>query len=131
MSWNWQETERCSGCGDIVHPEYLNSEGRCPDCRPTPKIYQWTKVVNKKQESYEVYIGRGSMFGNPFQIGRDGDRAEVIRKFEEWFRFCLRDKTFLEEVLKLKGKRLGCFCKQPDREVACHGDVIAEYLNSL
>ncbi len=32
-----------------------------------------------------------------------------------------------EDVLALKGKTLGCHCKP----AACHGDVIAEYLNVL
>jgi hypothetical protein len=31
-----------------------------------------------------VYIGRPSIWGNPFVIGRDGDRAEVIGQYEAW-----------------------------------------------
>jgi hypothetical protein len=35
-----------------------------------------TRVVHCKRERYDVYIerGRGSRWGNPFVIGRDGDR---------------------------------------------------------
>jgi len=32
------------------------------------------KVVNLRKEKYDVYIGRGSKWGNKFVIGRDGDR---------------------------------------------------------
>ncbi len=64
--------------------------------------------------------------GNPYAIGFSGDRDEVIRKFKHDF-----EREFLrftrEDVLKLKGKTLGCHCKP----AACHGDVIAEYLNAL
>lgn len=86
-----------------------------------------TTVVNKKVDDYDVYIGRGSIFGNPYVIGRDGTREEVIARYEkEWFPFLLRDKIFAAEVKKLKGKRLGCFCS-PNH---CHGDVIAKYLDN-
>jgi len=29
-----------------------------------------------------VYCGRGSPYGNPFVIGRDGDRDQVCERFE-------------------------------------------------
>lgn len=69
--------------------------------------------------------------GNPFEIPRDGLRDDVCNKFDKWFNFCLRDPRFKREVLKMKGQKLGCFCKEPDREVRCHCDTIANYLNSL
>ncbi len=86
-----------------------------------------TKVVNiDKGEKHDVYIGRGSKWGNPYAIGFDGDRDEVIHKFKYDL-----ERGFLkfskEDVLELKGKTLGCHCKP----AACHGDVLAEYLNSL
>ncbi len=45
-----------------------------------------TTVVNLRKELYDVYIGRPSEFGNPFRIGVDGDRDEVIEKFKEWIK---------------------------------------------
>ena len=85
-----------------------------------------TKIVNKRAESYDVYIGRGSIFGNPYEIGRDGTRVEVIARYKTWFDFCIKDGTFRDAVLSLKGKTLGCFCKPS----ACHGDIIVEWLNN-
>ena len=41
-----------------------------------------TKVVNKYKQPYDIYIGRGSKWGNPFIIGQDGNREEVINKYE-------------------------------------------------
>lgn len=91
------------------------------------KIGMKTEVVNMRLGSYDEYCGRGSIFGNPFEIGRDGTREEVIEKYKKWFNFLLKDKRFLDELKKLKGKRLGCFC-WPQK---CHASIIAEYVNSL
>lgn len=95
-----------------------------------------TRVVNIKKEtrfasqrsnpSYE-YIGRGSYWGNPYSMFAEGEsREEVIRKFKYDFDFDKFPNKKKSEVYKLAGKRLGCFCK-PD---ACHGDVLASFLNS-
>jgi len=95
-----------------------------------------TRVINIKTEpeynsekstpNYE-YIGRGSYWGNPYSMYEEGDdREEVIRKYKYDFdfeKFPNKDKA---EVYKLAGKRLGCFCKPQ----ACHGDVLADFLNS-
>jgi hypothetical protein len=85
-----------------------------------------TTVVNKYKSKFDIYIGRPSIFGNPFSIGKDGDRDEVIKKFRTYFNQRIKkDAHFKQEVLKLKGKTLGCYCKPQD----CHGDVIANYLD--
>ena len=78
-------------------------------------------------ETYE-YIGRGSKWGNPYSMYENGDdRDEVIRKFKYDFDFDKFLNVKKEDFIHLKGKKLGCFCKPQ----ACHGDVIADYLNSL
>ena len=87
-----------------------------------------TRVVNLREEGYDVYIGRGSKFGNPFKIGPDGNRRDVIEKYKELFykQLDLRPE-FKKDVESLRGKTLGCYCKP----LACHGDVIVEYLLRL
>lgn len=88
---------------------------------------QNTKVVNIRTEACDVYIGRGSIFGNMFKLNRDGNREEVIAKYKEYFYHKVNiDAEFRAAVLSLRGKRLGCYCKP----LACHGDVIVEYLNN-
>ena len=83
-------------------------------------------LVNiKKTKKYNVYIGRGSIYGNPYKIGKDGTREEVVEKYKKYFyKRMLTDKEFRDKVHSLKGKILGCYCA-PD---LCHGNVILEYL---
>jgi hypothetical protein len=78
---------------------------------------QPTRVVNIKEEGYDVYIGRGSQWGNPFSIGKDGNRKEVITKYLDWI---MGKPELLKQLVTLKGKRIGCWCKPKD----CHGDVL-------
>lgn len=88
------------------------------------------KVVNRdKGEDYDVYIGRGSVWGNPYRIGHDGDREEVIRKYEYDFqrKFLKAFENFEENSKKINGRILACHCKP----YACHGDVIAKFFNSI
>jgi hypothetical protein len=79
-------------------------------------------VVHCKKDYYNVYIGRPSKWGNPFEIGKDGTRDEVIEKFKVY-----ANLTFTKEeiILELKGKILGCWCSPQN----CHGSVLAEIAN--
>lgn len=80
-----------------------------------------TRVVNIRNEGCDVFIGRPSKFGNPFKIGRDGTREQVITKFGAWARLRVKtDSTWAEHVKSLAGKTLGCYCAP----LACHGDVL-------
>jgi Domain of unknown function (DUF4326) len=84
------------------------------------------KVLNKHQASIPVgaiYIGRGSQWGNPFRIDRDGDRVTVIAKYERW----LADQHHLLRALdELRGHDLVCFCAPR----ACHGDLLLRLANA-
>lgn len=80
-------------------------------------------VVNIKTDKCDVYIGRGSPLGNPFIIGVDGNRDDVVEKYRIYLYKLIKDKEITKEYLiSLDNKRLGCFCK-PKR---CHGDVVVK-----
>ena len=87
-------------------------------------MVKMTRVVNLKKSPYDIYIGRGSPFGNPFEIGKDGNRDEVIAKYEAYL---MGKPELLDKIPELKNKVLGCFCK-PQR---CHGDILARLANNL
>ena len=65
-----------------------------------------------------VRIDRNTEWGNPFEMGKDGDRDTVCDSYEIFFprKFSLHNR--LDE---LKGKVLGCWC-YPAR---CHGMYLA------
>ena len=95
-----------------------------------------TRVVNIKGVDFDasnpdhVYIGRAnknyevaeSKWHNPFKVGEDGTRDEVIRAYREWIK---HQPELLNSLEELRGKILFCWCC-PD---ACHGDVLIEMLD--
>lgn len=81
-----------------------------------------TTVVNCNTEKYDVYIGRPSKWGNPFKIGPDGSRKQVIEKYRKYI---LNNDDLLKCLHELEGKTLGCWCKPK----ACHGDILVELIN--
>ncbi len=79
-----------------------------------------TKVVNIKHEPYDILIDRRTKWGNPFIMGKDGTRGEVIEKFTiETF------PHLWPHIHELVDKTLGCHCKPKP----CHGDILAMAAN--
>ena len=85
-----------------------------------------TKVVHCKKEKYDIYIGRPSIWGNPFSHKNGtlakykvNDREDAIKKYAEWI---VLQPRLMEKIHELRGKTLGCWCK-PN---SCHGDILAE-----
>ena len=71
-----------------------------------------------------IYIGRGSKWGNPFVIGKHGDRADVIRLYKEALDGDIaRGHLSAEEMATLHEKDLVCYCSP----AKCHGDVLLKY----
>lgn len=69
-----------------------------------------------------VYIGRGSKWGNPFVIGKDGTRDEVIQKFAEYaLDILVENPNWLAEI---RNKDVYCYCAP----LRCHGDVLASFV---
>lgn len=88
------------------------------------------RVFNKYKDKNSippgaVYIGRPGPWGNPFVIGKDGTREQVIARYREWL---MAQPDLVSKVKReLAGKDLVCFCA-PE---ACHGDVLLEVANDL
>ena len=86
-----------------------------------------TLVVNCRIHEYDVFIGRPSIWGNPFRIGQDGPRDRVIELYAEWLAW---NPRLLKRISELRDKRLGCFCTREevggsDLPWRCHGQVLA------
>lgn len=84
--------------------------------------------------SIVTYIGRPFLLGNPFKIGKDGDRKEVIAKFEaltlstiKMSRHPMRaailtlTREFWENDMNIV---LECWCSP----LPCHGDIIKKLI---
>ena len=82
------------------------------------------EVVHKNKSNYDIYIGRPSIWGNPFVIGQDGSRSEVVEKYAEYI---LSKPELLEKLHELKDKKLACFCAP----LACHGDILKALAEEL
>lgn len=76
-----------------------------------------TIIVHAGKEEYDVYIGRPSKWGNPFKIGEDGTRQQVIYKYYLWVR---EQPELMASLHELYDKRLGCWCG----EQLCHGHAL-------
>lgn len=86
-----------------------------------------TSAVNMRREPYDVYIGRGSIWGNPYthlplietkaqyQVQT---REEAVAAYAVWIR---QQPELMARLPELRGKRLGCYCKPQ----LCHGDILA------
>lgn len=84
-----------------------------------------TTVVNLRDV---VRIDRRTKWGNPFIIGKDGNRnrEEVIAMYREWIH--KPEQAHLIAALpELKGKKLGCWCAP----LACRGDVLVAMVEAL
>lgn len=84
-------------------------------------------VLNKRTDKIPadaVYVGRPSKWGNPFIVGLDGTRKEVISRYKKWL--MAADQAYLLYFLtELRGKDLVCWCAP----LPCHADVLLEMAN--
>ena len=107
------------------------------------------EIVNGKQDGFvgenKIYIGRAnkslrlelSPLTNPYQIGVDGNRAEVIALYRKWLwnRIVISQDnpndtykellSIAQRVKKGEKIKLSCYCKP----LECHGDVVANCIN--
>ncbi|HQA29561.1 MAG TPA: DUF4326 domain-containing protein [Brevefilum fermentans] len=79
------------------------------------------------QDPRSLPVGAFGWLGNPFQIGRDGDRNRCIQQYKTYFwKRINSDQDFLRGVLALDGKKVACFCSP----LACHLDVINQWFSA-
>jgi hypothetical protein len=84
------------------------------------------KVLNRHvhgEPAGAVYVGRGTPWGNPYVVGRDGTHDEVVAKYSALLERSPDLRAKIRE--ELAGKDLVCSCK-PKR---CHGDAILKIAN--
>lgn len=99
-----------------------------------------TIVVHCMQEEYDVYIGRGrgntDIWGSPFTHKKGTMAPVLVDSIEEVlirYREYVKSKPeLLKRLPELKGKRLGCWCKNKrNPDALCHGDVLIDLINEM
>lgn len=84
-----------------------------------------------------VYVGRGSRWGNPFVVGKDGDLESVLDKYyrqlipyqkhSDGLTACLISESNVMDIKKaLAGKNLMCWCRL---DCKCHADILLKIAN--
>lgn len=112
--------------------------------------YGYNNLREWMSDSRNVYIGRrgvillnsrrfpeeNSLWHNPYKVGKDGDLKQVLNMYYEYITRKIRDENLYEELRKLKGKCLGCWCvgrnilKNNDTcEIMCHGQLLMYLIN--
>jgi hypothetical protein len=84
----------------------------------------YLSVLNRRHGGVpegSIYVGRGTRWGNPFKIGRDGTRDEVIAKYEAWF----EGAGLAEHLPEIRGSNLVCWCAP----LRCHADFLLRRAN--
>lgn len=103
--------------------------------RPKYKnLHEW---ISNKDEN--VYIGKksvifingikyplyDSLWANPFTITKEQSREEVLKLYKIYIEEKIEKNNLYFELNKLKGKKLGCWCKPEN----CHGDILVDLVN--
>jgi hypothetical protein len=92
-----------------------------------PKVVKLRRSGGVLIQDCDVYIGRGvyrggwkletSIWANPYIVGKHGDRATVVDKYEK---HVLGSHKLMARLPELMGKTLGCWC----HPLPCHGHVL-------
>jgi hypothetical protein len=78
----------------------------------------WRKPANT------VYVGRDSLWGNPYRLG-EYTREEALRLYRERVEWIIKkEPAFLDP---LKGKDLACWCSETE---SCHADILIEIIEN-
>lgn len=106
-----------------IRPKYANLKEWMDDPNNVYIGRRGIVFINK-----ERYPKQDSIWANPFKVGKDGTREEVVHKYEVWIKSRLENEPELkEELIKLSGKNLGCWCS-PE---LCHSEVLLRTIEFL
>lgn len=88
-----------------------------------PRVLNYRRVGLASANS--AFVGRPSIYGNPFYLSRDGDRKAVLAKFELWLAQPAQKWLLELAKIELRGKDLICFCVPK----LCHASIWLRIVN--
>jgi len=83
------------------------------------------RILNKRTDRIPpgaYYCGRPGPLGNPFVIGRDGTRDDVVDKFDAWVQ---TQPKLIAIIATLEGRDLVCWCAP----LRCHCEPVRRLAN--
>ena len=89
-----------------------------------PRVYSRRKGAEPAPEG-AVYVGRPTMWGNPFVVGKDGSQGECVELYREWISSPAGQVIATRARRWLRDKDLVCWCAPKP----CHADVLLEIAN--
>lgn len=91
------------------------------------KRIQRKRTNGWKMPEGAVYVGRPTIWGNPFKLVRPDLRTLIVESY--WHLLNQKKKSDFRRKIQreLRGKDLVCWCKLSD---PCHADVLLEIANS-
>ena len=111
----------------------LNGAGITPVARPAR--IQRERVKGWRMPAAAIYVGRPTMFGNPWNWKHHG-RDVAMERYRNWLlngENCgrawldeVRAKV-LEALPDLRGRALACFCREGE---PCHADILIALANA-
>ena len=122
---------------NIIKPETKVVSVRVDDIRPKHNnLVEWIADPNNIYIGRSVYISingqkiwyppNDSIWGNPYKNGTTEDNVNMYRT--HIVNELRTGKISINELEKLRGKNLGCWCKKGGQDFPCHGDVLLTLL---
>jgi len=87
------------------------------------------RVLNKRTATEAelagaIYVGRPTMFGNPYRVSKDCSLAMAIVKYQHWL---VAHPAIVDAAIKcLRGRDLVCWCAPKP----CHADILLKLVNA-
>ena len=105
---------------------------------------KYENLVSWMKDDDNVYVGRcnvliidglrfppkSSIWCNPYKVNVDGTLQEVLEKYKIYIENKIINENLTDELLKLKGKNLGCWCVDSDNydNIICHAQILLELI---
>lgn len=117
----------CVKVGDI-RPKYNDLEEWETDPNNVYIGRKGVVFVTRNGNKYR-YPPKDSIWANPYKIKNDLTREQVIDMYRTYITNKINSGEITREQLEsLRGKTLGCWCKEKGQNIPCHGDVLVEIL---
>lgn len=120
----------------------MSTGKRGPAQQLADQLNRRTRAGHCKQDKCDVYVGRGSLWGNPFVARGGGVRSkysvtEVDDPIGEYEKYIRSAPKLMDKLYELHGKKLGCFCvrlhdaQPPPGKERCHAQVLVRLVEEV